>query len=271
MTEAKENNTKPFTRAQATVASSFTLIRVSNVEDRSRLESLLAICNDADEEFNLEVLTDKSLEICALTSNLPRFRRAVTTEFPDAFYNIAWDPLQPASKDLEHQSYIAAKETLRDIFFHRAMRIVSKGRSGVAFHYQYLLQVMCGLSMAGELVPTFRGYVKNKRDAEYLVLACTSGKLSHTCRQPRDGEAVLSGNVFVWESDSIDSYVWDDGLAWEILEKGERTVSRALNDSELLKAEIDIFDSGHLHHVLSYYMALDAECLVQPSSFLLSN
>jgi Gti1/Pac2 family len=50
------------------------------------------------------------------------------------------------------------------------------------------------------LVPTYQGYLKSKEDTVCLLEACHSGKLVYLCRGPQDGEATISGNIFVWEA-----------------------------------------------------------------------
>jgi hypothetical protein len=62
------------------------------------------------------------------------------------------------------------------------------------------------------LVPTYRGCLQSKEDAVYLIEACLCGKLVHSCRGPRDGEATISGNIFVWEANSTGIDCWRDKM-----------------------------------------------------------
>jgi len=65
---------------------------------------------------------------------------------------------------------------------------------------------MCGLAEAAvgfmnsysfkhPLVPTYRGHIRTKEDAVYLLEACLREELSHSCRGPRKGDSVISGDV----------------------------------------------------------------------------
>jgi hypothetical protein len=115
------------------------------------------------------------------------------------------------------------------------------------------------------LVPTYRGYVQSKADAVFLVEACLHGELIHSCRKPRDGEATISGNIFVWEANSIGIDRWRDGMEWTVREEDGFEVGEAINGSGLMKKTISIPTCGVIHHVVSYYTAGDARTLARPS------
>ncbi len=107
-------------------------------------------------------------------------------------------------------------------------------------------------------MPTYRGHVQSKEDAVYLVKACLRGKLVHSCRGPREGEATISGNVFVWEANSTGIDHWRDGMEWAFREQDGFEVGEAIDGSGLMKKTITIDASRAIHHVVSYYTAGDS-------------
>ena len=58
---------------------------------------------------------------------------------------------------------------------------------------------MFGAAVDFTLMPTYQGYLQSKEHAVYLLKACLNRKLVHSFRGPQDGEATISGNIFVWE------------------------------------------------------------------------
>ena len=95
-----------------------------------------------------------------------------------------------------------------------------------------------------------------KKDAVYLLEACLRGELLQSCRRPRDGEAAISGNIFVWEANSTGIDRWNDGMEWNVQEEVG------------LRKTIRIPDSRCFHHVVSYYTVSDARTLAWPSRIL---
>jgi hypothetical protein len=115
------------------------------------------------------------------------------------------------------------------------------------------------------LMPTDRGYLQSKEDAAYLLEACLSGKLAHSWRGPRDGEATISGNLFVWEANRAGFDRWRDGMEWTLREEDGFEVGKALDGSGLMKKTVSIPACGVIHHMVSYYTAEDAPTLARPS------
>ena len=114
-------------------------------------------------------------------------------------------------------------------------------------------------------MPTYLGCVQSKEDAICLVEACFRGELSHLCRKPRDGEAAISGNVFVWEASSTGIDHWSDGMRWSVREEEGFEVGEAADGSGLMRKTIAIPVSKYFHYVVSYYTASDAQTLARPS------
>ncbi len=50
-----------------------------------------------------------------------------------------------------------------------------------------------------------------QRRCSHRLQTCFGGRLVHSCRGPRDREATISGNVFVWEANSTGIDAWRDG------------------------------------------------------------
>lgn len=80
-----------------------------------------------------------------------------------------------------------------------------------------------------------------------------------------DGEAAISGNVFVWEANSTGIDRWSDGMEWTVQEEVGFEVGEAAEGSGLMRKIISILVSGCLHHVVSYYTASYAPTLAPPS------
>jgi Gti1/Pac2 family len=157
------------------------------------------------------------------------------------------------------------KKLRQQWFLQRAIRVISKGWPAGAACYAYLLEVMLGVRSDQPLVPTYRGFLQSKEDAVSLVNACLR---VHSCRGPRDGEAAISGNVFVWEANSTGIDRWRDGMEWVVQEKAGFEVCKATNGSGLMKKTISIPACGGVHHVVSYYTAGDTRTLARPSRCL---
>jgi Gti1/Pac2 family len=115
------------------------------------------------------------------------------------------------------------------------------------------------------LVPTYRGCLQSIEDAVYLLEACLRGELFHSCRGPRDGEAAISGNVFVWEANSTGIDRWGDGMEWTVREVDGFEVGEAIDGSGLMKKTTSIPACRCLHHVVSYYTSWDTRTLARPS------
>lgn len=107
------------------------------------------------------------------------------------------------------------------------------------------------------LVPTCRGYLRCEKDAVWVLESCLRGELFHLCRGPRDGEAVISGNIFVWEPNSTGIDHWRDGVEWASQEVGGFEGGEAIDGSGLMKKTNSIRASRTVHHVVCYYTAGD--------------
>jgi hypothetical protein len=114
-------------------------------------------------------------------------------------------------------------------------------------------------------VPIYRGYLQSKEDAFYLLKACLRGKLFYLCRGPQDGEATISGNVFVWKANSIGIDRWMDGMKWTVRKEGGFEVGEAIDGSGLMRKIISIPACEGIHHVVFYYTVRDARILARPS------
>jgi len=191
-------------------ADDYTLIRLSN---RRLLETLDKIIGLIFEMPNIEKLNDGSWEICILKSYCLIAQSTLGKMFPDSDIDLHYNPLEPTAQDVKVWGYDKAKKACRQWLFERSIRVVSEGWSVAAAYYSSLLRVMFGLDEAAagfahpdssnqQLIPTYQGCIRSKEDAVYLLEACLRGDLVHSCQGPRDGEAAISGNVFVWEANS---------------------------------------------------------------------
>jgi len=160
---------------------------------------------------NIEKLNDGSWEICMLKSYRFIAQSTLGEIFPDSDIDLHYNPLEPPAEDVKVWGYDKAKKVCRQWLFNRAIRVVSEGWSVAATYFSSLLRVMCGLDEAAagfvhpgssnqQLIPTYQGCIRSKEDAVYLLEACLRGNLVHSCGGPRDGEAAISGNVFVQEA-----------------------------------------------------------------------
>jgi len=245
-------------------ADQYALIRLSKVEDRNLLETLDTKIGTVNEVPNIEELSDESWEICILKSHRRTVQDTLGKIFSSSDVELCYDPLEPTANDLEFWDYDTAKQLRRRWFFQRAIRVVEKGWPAAAAYYAYLLEVMFGLSSHPPLVPTYRGYLQSKEDAVYTIEACLRGRLVHSCRGPQDGEATISGNVFVWEANSTGIDRWRDGMEWTVREEDGFEVGEAIDGSGLMKKTVSIPACRSIHHVVSYYTARDARTLARP-------
>jgi len=249
-------------------ADHYTLIRLIDVADWSLLETLDTTIGTINEVPNIEELSDGSLEICVLKSYRFTAQGKLGKIFPDSDIELYYNPLEPTAKDVEVWSYDQAKKLHLQWLFERSLRIVSKGWPAAAAFYFDLLRVMCGLAEAAvgfmnsysfkhPLVPTYRGHIRTKEDAVYLLEACLREELSHSCRGPRKGDSVISGDVFVWETNSTGIHHWSDGLEWTAQTQNDFEVSKAMDETGLMKKTIRIPACRAVHNVVSYYEERD--------------
>ncbi len=253
-------------------ADDYTLIRLSNVEDRRLLETFDEMIGPVFEVPNIEKLNDGSWEICILKSYRLIAQSRLSEIFPDSDIDLLYNPLKPTAQNVEVWGHDNAKKVCRQWLFERSIRVVSEGWSVAAAYYSSLLRVMFGLDEAAggfvhpdssnqQLIPTYQGCIRSKEDAVYLVKACLQGHLAHACRGPRNGEAIISGNIFVWEANSTGIDCWEDGLEWNVWKQGAFEVSEASNGSGLMKKTFSVPACGSVHHVVSYYTARDIPAL----------
>lgn len=245
-------------------ADQYALVRLSKVEERNILETLDTKIGTANEVPNIEELSDGSWEICILTSHRRTIQDRLGKIFSDSNVELYYDPLEPTATDLEFWDYDTAKKLRQCWFFQRAIRVIKNGWPAAAACYAYLLEVMFDLRSDLPLVPTYRGCLQNKEDAVYIIEACLRGTLLHSRRGPQDGEATISGNVFVWEANSTGIDRWTDGMEWTVREGDGFEVGEAIDGSGLMKKTISIPARGSIHHVVSYYTAWHARPLARP-------
>jgi hypothetical protein len=230
-------------------AAQYTLIRLSKVEGRKVLETLDKEIGTVNEVPHIEELSDGSWEICILKSHCHTAQDTLNTIFPGSDVDLNYNPVEPTANDLKIWDYDAAKRLRHHWCFKRAIRIVQDGWPAAAAYYTYLLEGMCGLGEAAAgpicpdsfdqpLVPTYQGRLESKEDAVYLLEACLQAKLFHARRGPRDGEAAIIGNVFVWEPESAGIDRWRDGMKWTVREEDGFKVGKAIGGSGLMKKEI---------------------------------
>jgi Gti1/Pac2 family len=246
----------------------YTLIRLSGVEDENVLEKLDTKIGTVNEVPNIEKLNDGSWEICILKSHRRTVKDTLRRIFPGSNVDLYYDPLEPTANDSEIWGYDKAKTLCKEWFFERAIRVAKEAWPAGAACYTYCLKVMSGLAADFTLMPTYQGYLQSKEDAVYLLEACLSGKLVHSFRGPQDGEATISGNIFVWETNITGIDGWRDGMEWAIWEEDGFEIGEAIDGSELMKKTISISTRGRTHHVVSYYTACDAQTLARPSKEL---
>jgi Gti1/Pac2 family len=239
----------------------YTLIRLSKIKDEKILKTLDTKIGTVNEVPNIEELNDGSWEICILKSHRRTVKDTLGKIFPGSDVDLYYDPLIPTANDSEVWGYDKAKMLCKDWFFERAIKVVREGWPAGAAYYAYRLKVMSGLASDFTLVPTYQGCLQSKEDAIYLLKSCLRGKLAHSTRGPRDGEATISGNIFVWEANVTGIDCWGDGMEWTIREEDGFEVGEAIDGSGLMKKTISIPESGRIHHVVSYYTASDARTL----------
>lgn len=162
---------------------------------------------------------------------------------------------QTHSKDEECWDIDKAKELYVDWFGERANKIAKEGLPVPAAWYADRLT---GQS-------TYRGFLESIEDAIYLLEACLQGKLVHLCRGIRDGEAAISGNVFVWEANSTGMARRRDRTEWIIREKDGFEVGEATNGSGPMKKSASIPACGAIHHMVCYYTERNTRTLARPS------
>lgn len=182
--------------------------------------------------------------------------------FPGSDVGIRYNPLEPTVEDLELWDYNTTRRLHCCWFEERAIRKARDSWSVAARYYVYRLNIIFGFDVP--LIPTYQGFVKSLREAAYLVEACLHGELTHSYRGPRDGEATISGNIFIWERNSTGIDDWRDGMEWAVREEEGFDVGEAKVGSGLMKKTVCIPDCGAEHHVVSYYTAWDAQTLDGP-------
>jgi Gti1/Pac2 family len=246
----------------------YTLIRMFGVEDANVVKKLDADIGKVNEVPYIEELSDGSWEICILKSHRRTVKDKLRKIFPGSNVDLYYNPLEPTVKDSKIWGHDKAKTLYEEWFFKRAIRIIKEAWPAGAACYAYRLKVMSGLAADFTLVPTYQGYLQSKEDAVYLLEACLSGKLVHSCRGPQDGEATISGNIFVWEANITGIDRWRDGMEWTIWEEDGFEVGKAIDDSGLMKKTLNIPAYERIHHVVSYYTACDAQTLARPSKEL---
>lgn len=245
-------------------ADQYALIRLSKVEDTNVLEALDMSIGTVNEVPNIEELSDESWEICILKSHRRTVQDMLSKKFSGSDVDLYYDPLEPTANDLECWDYDTAKKLRQSWFLQRAIRVVKMGWPAAAACYAYLLEVMFVIRSDLPLVPTYRGCLQSKEDAVYIIEACLRGKLVHSCRGPQDGEATISGNIFVWEANITGIDRWRDGMEWTVREGDGFEVSESIDGSGLMKKTISIPAYGKIHHVVSYYTAWDVRTLARP-------
>ena len=246
----------------------YTLIRMFGVEDVNVVEKLDPNIGKVNEVPYIEELSDGSWEICILKSHRRTIKDKLRQIFPGSNVDLYYNPLEPTANDSEIWGHDKAKTLYEERFFERAIRVIKEAWPAGAACYVYRLKVMSGLDADFTLVPTYQGYLQSKEDAVYLLEACISGKLAHSCRGPQDGEATISGNIFVWEANITGIDRWKDGMEWTLWEEDGFEVGKAIDDSGLMKKTLNIPAYERIHHVVSYYTACDAQTLARPSKEL---
>ncbi len=113
------------------------------------------------------------------------------------------------------------------------------------------------------LRPTYIGLIETEEDACLLLTACLSGVVPHAPRYPWRNELqnlVRSGHAFVYADPATGTGNWDDGEEWEYLrdEDGFRIERQGSSRDGLHKRSISIVKEGVTHHMLSYYILVDA-------------
>ena len=120
----------------------YTLIRLSEVEDRNILEMLDTQIGTMNQVLHIEELSDGSWEICILKSHSHAVQDALGKIFPDSDVDLKYNPFEPTANDLKIWDYDMAKKLRRLWFLPRAVRIVEKCWSAAAAaYYAYILEV----------------------------------------------------------------------------------------------------------------------------------
>ena len=254
----------------------YTLVLLSGVENESVLERIDTNIWPVNVVPSIVELSNGTWEICVRKSHCHIFHDTLGKIFPNSSVDLDYDPCEPTANDVELWGRDAAKKLYQDWFSQRATRIIEEGWPAAATYYTYLLELkrrpheatagsISPQSFNRPLAPTYRGYLQNKADVVYLLEHCLQGKLTHSWRGPRDDEAAVSGNIFVWEAKSAGIDHWRDGLEWNVREKDGFEVGEATNGSGLMKKTASISARGVAHRMVSYYTEEDAPTLARPS------
>ena len=128
----------------------YTLIRLSEVEDRKILEALDTQIGTLNQVLHIEELSDGSWEICILRSHCRAVQDTLGKVFPDSDVDLKYNPFEPTANDLKIWDYDTAKKLRRLWFLPRAVRIVQKGwPAAAAAYYAYILEVEYGRGETG--------------------------------------------------------------------------------------------------------------------------
>ena len=225
------------------------------------LETLNRTIRTVNDVPNIEKLNNESWEICILKLHRHIVKETLSKTFPGSDVHLYHNPFEPTPNDSKIWGYDEAKMLYRNWFFKRAIRICTEDWPASVTCYTYLLKVMCGLASDFTLISMYQGCLQSKEDAVYLLKSYLQGKLAHSPWGPQDGEATISGNIFIWKTSITDIDCWRDEMEWTIWEEDGFEVSKAINDSGLMKKTISFPESGRIHHVVSYYTTSDAQIL----------
>lgn len=180
----------------------YTLVRLSNVGDANIADTFDKEIKRVNEVPSIQALSDGSWEILVLKPYVDTLYNTLGILFPGLNVDMKHNPFKPTAENVEFWGLDKAKKLYADWFGERANKIAEEGWPVSAAWYSDRL--------TGK--PTYCGFLDSIEDAIYLLEACFQGNFVHLSRGLREGEAAISGNVFVWEANSTGITCWRDGM-----------------------------------------------------------
>ena len=120
----------------------YTLVRLSNAEDRDILKKLDINIRTEYEVLSIEELIDKSWEMVTLKSYCCTLQDTLSKIFPGSNVDLNYDPLEPTVSDVEYVGHNTAKKLCQYWFLKRAERMIQVAWPMTAAYYVCLVKQM---------------------------------------------------------------------------------------------------------------------------------